>query len=400
MKYLLSIILFLFAANLFAQDSSDVLLPPEIMKAEHPSAHTLNDIKIMKSFDSTFMKILIQYDKKNGGTEGFSFDFSSYYNYLRKIILGNDELFLRKYAAMQLPLIKIYGCDTIKKDTILERMCLRILKPDDIIWIISSDNPENPILFFSNIYTNLAVDNYLSHTIKLKSEPNAEETKKNFDIMIKKKFTYNNAIYKKNPNRIVKADALINIIDSYTLFCKFDKADYYYKILKTNYSDIKSDIIKNALIEYSPEGRLRTGKTIPQFDLPLIDSNKKISDEKLKGKYYLSQFWASWCAPCVGEMPKIREIYKKYKKSNFTIVSISLDDSISVLKKFWQKYGDMPWDNVILKNGYNNKIVKYFGIVGVPVIVLVSPEGKILANIITEGENSWSETIGGYLSHQ
>ncbi|MHB8579545.1 MAG: hypothetical protein ACYDA4_06755 [Ignavibacteriaceae bacterium] len=60
----------------------------------------------------------------------------------------------------------------------------------------------------------------------------------------------------------------------------------------------------------------------------------------------------------------------------------------------------MPWENVILKNGYNDKIVKYFSIVGVPVIVLVSPEGKILANIMTEGENSWSKTFGGYLSHQ
>ncbi|MHB8579544.1 MAG: hypothetical protein ACYDA4_06750 [Ignavibacteriaceae bacterium] len=78
MKYLLSIMLFLFAANLFAQDTSNALLPPDIMKAEHPSAQSLNYIKIMKSFDSTFMKILIQYDKKNGGSEGFSFDFSSY----------------------------------------------------------------------------------------------------------------------------------------------------------------------------------------------------------------------------------------------------------------------------------------------------------------------------------
>ncbi len=397
MKNLFFIILLLFSINIHAQDSSKAILPADIMRAVHPSSKTLQEIKTMQTFDSTFEAVLVQYDKKNGGTEGFKFDFDSYYNYLRKIIFGNGEMFLRQYAAMQLAYIKLYGCHLLNKDTVLELKCLQILKPNDIIWELTSDESYCPILIFSAIYTDLATDMAFKRSIKLNDEFKNKEDKKELDFLTKKSFEYSYAIYKKNPYRIVKADALVDIIENYNLYEKFDKADYYYKILKNNFTDIKTQNIQNALIEFSPEGRLRAGKTMPQFNLALVDSNTHITPAKLKGRYYLLQFWATWCAPCVGEMPGVRKIYDKFKGSNFTILSISLDDSLSALKRYWKKNGAMPWYNVRLDKGYNDKVAKYFGITGVPVIVLVDPQGKILERISQTGEESWSKIISGYL---
>ena len=218
------------------------------------------------------------------------------------------------------------------------------------------------------------------------------------DYALNKSLEYRLSIYDKNPYKIVKANALRNILDVLYLYQDYEKADYYYNILKKDYSDIDMDLIKNALIDYNPEGRLKVGKTVPEFNLRLIDTNKTLTPQKLIGKYYLLQFWATWCAPCVSEMPEIKNLYEKYKNSNFTIVSISLDDSPNILKGFWKKKGAMPWYNIILNNGFNDKVVKYFGITGVPENILVSPEGKILANSHSFQEKGLSETIDSFLN--
>lgn len=397
MKYLILIISFLFSINLFAQNFSIDSLSSEVVKTENPSEHNLQEIYKIKSFDSTFAETIKQYAEKNGGTEGFTFDFSSYYDFLRNIIYSNENLFIRKYAAMQLPKIYFEGCTLIKKDTALQEICLKILKPEDVIWKINIDNS---IIFFANLYTNLAIKDYISK-IGIPSSKFTSEQKIMFKDYVRKiSLEYRLNIYNKNPYKIVKANALRNILDVLYLYHDYEKADYYYNILKNNYSEINMDLIKDALIDYNPDARLKVGKTVPEFNLQVIDINKTLSPQKLMGKYYLLQFWATWCAPCVAEMPEIKSIYDKYKNSNFTIVSISLDDSLNTLKSFWKKKGTMPWYNIILKNGFNDKVVKYFEITAVPVNILVNPEGKIIANSNTFRSKGLSETIDSFLSHK
>lgn len=379
MKLLLSVLLFLFTFSLLAQVSSNDSLSREIIKAVNPSVHTLNEIKKMQSFDSTFSETFKQYYITNKSVSGFTFDFLPYLSYLRNIIINDNDLFLRQFAAMQLPIIHMNGCTLIIKDSILEKTCLQILKPGDIIWRL---NPEYSILIFSNMYVNFAIKEQLARK-KPKSEFSEMMNDKlnDFDdYEMKKSFEYIGDIYKNNPDKIVKANALVRILDLAYFLEYYDKVDYYYNILKTDYSDIKIEEIKYALIQYNPDGRLRVGNEGPVFNLPIIDSEKILSQKTLKGRYYLIQFWATWCGPCLAEMPEIREYYKKYKSQNFTIVSISLDQSLDRLKNYWEKEGTMPWYNIILKEGYNDKFIKYLGITGVPVIILIGPDGKILAN--------------------
>ncbi len=133
------------------------------------------------------------------------------------------------------------------------------------------------------------------------------------DYALNKSLEYRLSIYDKNPYKIVKANALRNILDVLYLYQDYEKADYYYNILKKDYSDIDMDLIKNALIDYNPEGRLKVGKTVPEFNLRLIDTNKTLTPQKLIGKYYLLQFWATWCAPGVSEMPEIKNFMKNIK---------------------------------------------------------------------------------------
>jgi thiol-disulfide isomerase/thioredoxin len=396
MKYSIFLISILITFNLPAQECSVDSLSSEVIKTVNPSQYTLNEIHKMQLFDSTFAKSTKQYSEKNGNEVGFTFDFTSYYKYLRKIIVSNEDLFLRKYAAMQLPKIYYEGCNLMQSDTALQKMCLRILRPEDIIWRI---NISNSIIFFANLYVNPAIKEYTSKLGIPFSKLNSEQKKAFYEFALKKSLEYRLNIYNKNPDRIVRANALRNILDVLYLYQDYKKADYYYNILKKDYSDINMLLIKNALIEYNPEGRLKDGKTVPEFNLRLIGSEKTISPAKLTGKYYLIQFWATWCGPCVAELPEIKNIYNKYKNSHFTIVSISLDNSLETLKSFWNKKMKMPWYNIILRNGFNDEVVKYFGITSVPATILVNPEGKILANSNDFRKNGLSKTVDSLLNH-
>ncbi|GGI23730.1 TlpA disulfide reductase family protein [Pedobacter mendelii] len=101
----------------------------------------------------------------------------------------------------------------------------------------------------------------------------------------------------------------------------------------------------------------------------------KLSD--YKSKYVLIDFWASWCHPCRDENPNLVSQYNLYKNSNFTILSISLDER----KEDWLKAikeDKLPWKQVSDLKRNNEAKVKY-GVQSIPDNFLVNPDGKIIA---------------------
>ncbi|MCD6579329.1 TlpA family protein disulfide reductase, partial [bacterium] len=127
------------------------------------------------------------------------------------------------------------------------------------------------------------------------------------------------------------------------------------------------------------------GKAIPDFKVKLFNKNKYVSNKNLKGKYYIMDFWATWCSPCIAEVPNMKRVYKKYKGKNFEILSISLDIDKDKAKKFIEK-NKMIWCNSLTNKGWKSPIVKQFEIMGIPATILVDPTGKIIATNL-RGEN-------------
>lgn len=115
------------------------------------------------------------------------------------------------------------------------------------------------------------------------------------------------------------------------------------------------------------------GQIAPEFTLK--DSNgKSVSLSDFKGKYVLLDFWASWCGPCKGELPYLHKVNKKFK--DVAIVSISIDKDVEAWKKAIKK-DDMSWDQLIVND---SDIKKKYEIRGVPRIMLIGKDGKILAD--------------------
>lgn len=111
----------------------------------------------------------------------------------------------------------------------------------------------------------------------------------------------------------------------------------------------------------------------------------RLSDYVGKGNYVLVDVWASWCGPCMREMPEVKECYKKYKRKGFTIVGVSLDDK----DRAWKdciKNNRMNWIHLTDYKGWYSTIVNTYRIQGIPYNFLCDPRGNIIAENLHRGE--------------
>ncbi len=111
----------------------------------------------------------------------------------------------------------------------------------------------------------------------------------------------------------------------------------------------------------------------PQFTLNYTDGST-ITNEDLKGKIVVMDFWATWCGPCMASMPHMIELNKKYADKGVQVVGISLDRSEDTLKKTVADKG-MDWPQ---HYDGDRVITRKFGVSGIPTIYILSPEGEVL----------------------
>lgn len=106
---------------------------------------------------------------------------------------------------------------------------------------------------------------------------------------------------------------------------------------------------------------------------------KKVDTAKLKGKVILIDFWATWCGPCVGEIPQMLDIYKRYHSKGLEIISISLDDNKDELTSF-VKEKNIPWPQYFDGKGWENDISIHYGIRSVPTLFLIDQKGILVTD--------------------
>lgn len=122
----------------------------------------------------------------------------------------------------------------------------------------------------------------------------------------------------------------------------------------------------------------KEGAKAPDFTLNDPDGNP-VTLSSLKGKFVLVDFWASWCQPCMLEMPNLIEQYNAYKDKGFEIVGVSLDRS----REAWVntiKLQNLNWLHVWDMEGETQaEVATKYGVTGIPHTVLLDKEGNILA---------------------
>jgi thiol-disulfide isomerase/thioredoxin len=119
------------------------------------------------------------------------------------------------------------------------------------------------------------------------------------------------------------------------------------------------------------------------FEISFTDAitGKTIDNKSLKGKVVVVDFWATWCGPCVAEMPKMKQLYGEYKDKGVEFVGISLDapeseGGLDKLKKFVAE-NQIPWPQYYQGDGWKSEFSSSWGINSIPAIFIVDHEGKL-----------------------
>ncbi len=106
-------------------------------------------------------------------------------------------------------------------------------------------------------------------------------------------------------------------------------------------------------------------------------AGNSVSLSQFKGKYVLLDFWASWCRPCRAENPNVVAAYKAFKNKNFTVLSVSLDET----KDSWLraiKMDNLAWTHISDLKYWSNAVAMEYHIQSIPQNFLIDPNGVII----------------------
>lgn len=123
----------------------------------------------------------------------------------------------------------------------------------------------------------------------------------------------------------------------------------------------------------SAETGLNPGDTAPEINLKGLDS-RDYTLEGFRGKVVLLNFWASWCGPCVSEMPALQRLHDQLKDQGFSVVAVGIDDEASALQEFQQKFG-LSFPILVDPAGSTKNLYKTSG---VPESFIIGSDGKLV----------------------
>lgn len=123
---------------------------------------------------------------------------------------------------------------------------------------------------------------------------------------------------------------------------------------------------------------LKAGVAFPDFAEKDLEG-KPLSVGALKGKVVLVDFWATWCGPCVAELPNVLAAYTKYHDKGFEIIGISLDEDRAQLTSFLKTKG-MSWPQYFDGKGWQSKLARKYAVGSIPMTYLIDKEGKIIGD--------------------
>lgn len=182
---------------------------------------------------------------------------------------------------------------------------------------------------------------------------------------------------REHPNSFVSLYFLNYYSDAYNVILM----NTLFKNLNQNLKQYPSAEFVKQKIEFG----LHQSAKCPAFSVP-DTSGHLLSLQTFRGQYLLINFWASWCAPCLKNLPYVQKAADAFLNKNFKVLTASLDSDEKTWKGALRKYHlNLNGANVFLPDSFRNPMALQFNLSFIPYNVLVDPAGNIIARNI-EGE--------------
>lgn len=216
---------------------------------------------------------------------------------------------------------------------------------------------------FSETYKSLVADFYLKKADSLSKKDG-----------LPRDLTYLNVV-SNIENETIKNNLLFSYTNS--TIARSSNAEAMYKLFKEH----STNEANNKIIDekYNKLSALNVGKPSPKFTNYKNHNGGTTSLDDLKGKYLYIDVWATWCGPCIRQIPALKKLEEQYHDKNIEFVSISIDKASDFEK--WKKMvddKDLKGVQLFADNDWNSQFVKDYGIQGIPRFILLDPEGNIV----------------------
>lgn len=144
----------------------------------------------------------------------------------------------------------------------------------------------------------------------------------------------------------------------------------------TKYPDFaKYKRVQGMLAAAEKREATQPGKKYADFEVTYDGKTERLSDYIKPGKYTLVDFWASWCGPCMRQAAVLKDLYAKYHDKGLDIVGVAVWDEPANTLAAIKSHG-LVWPNIINAQTVPTDL---YGIMGIPCILLIGPDGTILS---------------------
>lgn len=182
---------------------------------------------------------------------------------------------------------------------------------------------------------------------------------------------------------------MLNQFKSMPHICSPELYGELYKKLAVLTDEIKAADLN--ITELDPGYSPLNNEKLHDFTVKLIDG-KVFSPSQLKGKYFLIDFWGTWCMPCIAAIPELEKAYEKFHPKGFEIISLALESTPEDFNEL-RKEHKMPWLHAILTEKETENIINLYQIMYIPKMLLISPEGEVIGNEETLGNGGLTKKL-------